>query len=65
MTEFDVPDMTCGHCKAAVEDAIRELEPSADVEVDLAARKVRVAGLPEPVVLGVLANAGYLATVAR
>ena len=65
MTEFDVPEMTCGHCKAAVEEAIHELEPLATVEVDLTARKVRVAGLPDPVVLGVLASAGYIATVAR
>ncbi len=65
MTEFDVPEMTCGHCKVAVEDAIHELDPAATVEVDLATRKVRVDGIPDPVVLGVLASAGYIATVVR
>lgn len=41
-TILSVPDMTCGHCKAAVEGALAPLAQS--VTVDLAARRVIVMG---------------------
>jgi copper chaperone len=42
MPTFDVPDMTCGHCKAGVEAALARLDPAARVAVDLTARRVAV-----------------------
>ena len=35
MPSFNIPDMTCGHCKETVEKAISDLDGSAKVVVDL------------------------------
>lgn len=42
MTTFSIPDMSCGHCKTAVEAAVRKLDPAAKVEVDLATRRAEI-----------------------
>ena len=42
MTKLNVPDMSCGHCKAAVEKAIHGLDATASVAVDLEHRTVTV-----------------------
>jgi len=42
MTTLSVPDMSCGHCKAAVETALAPL--AREVQVDLPARRVTVTG---------------------
>ena len=44
MTEqtYTVEGMTCGHCVAAVTKAVKELDPAAQVKVDLASGKVEV-----------------------
>jgi len=61
MTLLSVPDMSCGHCKASIEAA---LSPIAErVEVDLAARKVRVEGAPPEALLKALEAIGFPATV--
>ncbi|KFE36058.1 heavy-metal-associated domain-containing protein [Thioclava atlantica] len=57
---YSVPNMTCGHCKAAVEAAIEEVGGKADVYLD--DREVEVEGLPEATVLSALKAAGYEAT---
>lgn len=65
MIELAVPDMSCGHCRAAVTAAIRTVAPAAVVEVDLTARRVRVEGAGEAAaILSALAGAGYPARVA-
>jgi len=58
---LSVPNMTCGHCKAAVEAAIVEVGGKADI--NLADREVEVNGLPEVTVLAALKAAGYEAEV--
>ncbi len=64
MTTFSIPDMSCGHCKAAVESAIRKLDPSADVQVDLAARRAEVTSAqPLPAMIAALAAVGFPAEV--
>ncbi|KXV12945.1 heavy metal transporter [Caballeronia megalochromosomata] len=35
MTEFEVQGMSCQHCVAAVTRSIREIDPQAQVRVDL------------------------------
>jgi copper chaperone len=40
--EFRVEGMTCGHCEAAVERAVRGVDPAASVAVDRAAGRVRI-----------------------
>jgi copper chaperone len=65
MTKLNVPDMTCGHCKAAVEKAVAGVDASAKVAVDLDTRTVEIdsnAGLAT--ILAALKEEGYEATKA-
>ena len=45
--QFDVDDMTCGHCIARVAQAIRAADPDANVVIDLPFRRVRIDGVAE------------------
>ncbi len=46
-TVFAVPGMTCGHCEAAVRQALEALPGAHDVQVDLATKQVSVAGVSD------------------
>jgi copper chaperone len=60
MYELNVEKMSCGHCVRAVTEAVQALDAAARVEVDLAAKKVRVQSvLPLPQVAAAIADAGY------
>ncbi|MBI1418920.1 MAG: hypothetical protein GC146_17045 [Limimaricola sp.] len=64
MTTFVVPDMSCGHCKAAVEKAVAKLDAQARVTVDLDTKIVEVEGTPTPeAVVAALDAEGYPASV--
>jgi len=64
MTDYSIPDMSCGHCKASVEAALATVPGSGPVEVDLPARRARVADAAAPAaVLAALDAAGFPATV--
>jgi copper chaperone len=39
---FQVEGMTCGHCVRAVTEAVKSVDPQAEVKVDLASGKVEV-----------------------
>ena len=39
---FDVQGMSCNHCAKAVTQALRQVDPQAQVQVDLAGKKVEV-----------------------
>ena len=39
---FTVTGMTCGHCEKAVQQAIRTLDPNAQVQIDRAQNRVDV-----------------------
>jgi copper chaperone len=39
---FQVQGMSCGHCAGAVTNAVKALDPQAEVKVDLATGKVEV-----------------------
>ncbi|MEH6689926.1 MAG: heavy-metal-associated domain-containing protein [Pseudorhizobium pelagicum] len=43
-TTFTVPDMTCGHCEKSVRSALDQALPGAAVTIDLAGKRVTVAG---------------------
>jgi copper chaperone len=63
MTTLSIPDMSCGHCKAAVTAALTAVPGVAAVEVDLSDRTARVGGnAPLPALLAALEQAGYPAT---
>lgn len=60
MIEFNVPSMTCGHCVGAVTQAVKQLDPTADVRVDLAGHLVQVeTQRPREAVAAALTDAGY------
>ena len=40
--EFNVPDMSCGGCASAVSRAITNLDSASKVEIDVAAKTVKV-----------------------
>jgi copper chaperone len=64
MTRLSVPDMSCGHCKAAVEAALIAIPNVGPVSVDLTLRQVEVAGeAPSAALIAALDQAGYPATV--
>ena len=42
MLELKVNGMTCNHCALAVTRALKELDPAAEVQVDLPAGRVQV-----------------------
>lgn len=54
---FKVEDMTCGHCKAAIEEAVTNAGGKA--VVDLAAKTVAVNNLPDDQAEAVIRDAGY------
>lgn len=39
---FDVQGMTCGHCERAVTQAVKSVDPAAEVKIDRASGKVEV-----------------------
>lgn len=55
--QFLVPDMTCGHCKAAIEEAITEAGGKA--EIDLDAKRVTVEGMDAAAAEAAIRAAGY------
>jgi len=62
---FEVSGMTCGHCKMAVESAIRQLSDVHEVSVDLKAGKAVVVGdSPDHVIIAAVEEAGYTAKAA-
>ncbi|KQR69352.1 hypothetical protein ASG25_17290 [Rhizobium sp. Leaf384] len=42
MIAFDIPDMTCGHCKSTVEGAVHRVDARATIRIDLAAKTADV-----------------------
>jgi copper chaperone len=61
MYEFNVPDMTCGHCVGTVTRAIKASDPAASVEADVSRHLVRVqsAKLSQEEIQQQIAKAGY------
>jgi len=44
MLEFEVKDMMCDHCVSSITNALRKADATSQVEFDMLARRVRVAG---------------------
>lgn len=60
MTTLSIPDMSCGHCKAAVETAIQKADPSAVVAVDMANRRADITStLPDAALIKALEAVGF------
>ncbi|MFT7721406.1 MAG: heavy-metal-associated domain-containing protein [Roseateles sp.] len=60
MHEFTLPDMSCGHCVAAITEAVRAADAQARIDIDRDARIARVdSALPRDTLAAALAQAGY------
>jgi len=65
MTKLNVPDMSCGHCKATVEKAVAGVDANAQVDVDLENRTVNIeSALEDAALIDALKAGGFEATVA-
>lgn len=57
---FDVQGMTCGHCEKAVTQAVRSVDPQAQVTIDRPAGKVQVqTSQPREAIAKAIAEEGY------
>ncbi len=57
---FIVTGMTCGHCEKAVTQAIRALDPQAQVQIDRSQNRVEVlSSQPRDKLAGAIAEEGY------
>ncbi|WP_235533539.1 MULTISPECIES: heavy-metal-associated domain-containing protein [unclassified Roseateles] len=60
MHHFTLPDMSCGHCVAAITDALKAADSRAGVEIDLPTRSAAVdSALPRETLVAALIEAGY------
>jgi copper chaperone len=64
--ELNVSGMTCGHCKAAVENALKKVDGVQGVQVNLEAGKAQVQGqgLNLEALVAAVTEEGYTARVA-
>jgi len=57
---FSVTGMTCSHCERAVTQAVKSVDPGAEVKVDLAGGKVEVqSAQPRAAIAKAIADEGY------
>ncbi|NKL02932.1 heavy-metal-associated domain-containing protein [Rhizobium leguminosarum] len=60
MYEFEIQNMTCGHCASTVEKAIKTADPEASASIDLAARTAKVETRIDPAAIKTaIEKAGY------
>lgn len=65
MTTLSVPDMSCGHCRASIETALKPLPGVEQISFDAEARKVSVTGpAPANQLIAALDAIGFPASVA-
>ncbi len=58
--KFQVAGMSCGHCVSTVENAVKTVDPEAQVTVDLETGKVDVLSeQPRQDIVAAIENAGY------
>jgi len=64
MTKFTVPEMSCGHCTAAIEKEIKGADQAAQVSCDLSDHSVAVqSALGNDAILAAIKEAGYEAAI--
>lgn len=61
MTTFSVPDMSCRHCVATIEDAVQAVDAKAKLSFDLEKHQVAVEAADPALIARAMAAAGYRA----
>lgn len=57
---FSVPEMSCGHCKSAIETAVKSVDPVAKIDFDMDNRIVEIdSGLDNVSLQSAITTAGY------
>lgn len=60
MIEFQVDDMTCGHCAGVITQAVKSVDAGAHIDIDVRGKRVRVhATAPVQAIAGAIREAGY------
>ena len=60
---FNVQGMTCGHCERAVTQAVKTIDPQAEVRIDRALGQVDVVSdKPREAILAAITEEGYATT---
>lgn len=58
--EFQVPDMTCGHCVKTITGAVNQAAPGATIAIDLPSHRVTVTGTDQAdKIEAAIRDAGY------
>ena len=61
--KFHVPDMSCGHCVATIEKALKAEDPTATLRTDLKARTAEInTTVSSDALVQLLTAAGYPST---
>lgn len=56
---YSVPDISCDHCKAAIEAEVSTVDGVASVVVDIGAKSVAVTGGDDAAIRAAIDDAGY------
>jgi copper chaperone len=60
MHQFNVSDMTCGHCASTITQAVKGADPKAKVEISIPEKRVKVeSALSEGELAQHIREAGY------
>ena len=60
MIQFQINDMTCGHCAATITKAVKALDGAARVDIDLGAHRVQIeSAQPVDILEKAIRAAGY------
>ena len=60
MLTLKVPDMSCGHCAATIEKAVKSIDPAAQVRPDIEGKLVSIESIADAAKIETaIATAGY------
>ena len=60
MIELTINDMTCGGCVASITRVVKGLDPSASVDADVAAKRVKISSvIKREAVIAAISDAGF------
>ena len=60
MYQFQIPNMSCGHCVRAITEAVKVADPQASEQTDLPTHQVQVqSSAPREALVAQLTEAGY------